>query len=64
MERASPGDRLAVGAAHSEEARSVRSIFHQKHDVPRAYAREECVTLSGGSLLPEGEAFPAIGPGC
>jgi hypothetical protein len=30
MERALPGDRLAVGVTHSEGTRTVRIVFHQK----------------------------------
>jgi hypothetical protein len=64
MERALPGDRLSVGVTHSEGARTVRTVFHQKQDVPHAQPREECVTLlPGRRLFPEGEAFSATAPG-
>jgi len=64
MEHGPSRDGLSVGATHSEGARSVRTIFHQRHDIPRAHTGEECVALLGGSHLPEGEAFPVIAPDC
>jgi hypothetical protein len=58
MERALPGDRLSVGVTHSEGARTVPTVFHQKQSVLHAQPREECVTLfAGRRLFPEGEAF-------
>jgi hypothetical protein len=63
-ERGLPGNHLSAGAADSEGACTVRTIFHQKHDIPHAHADEECVALFGGSrLFPEGEAFPVAAPG-
>jgi len=38
-------DHLSVGEMHSEGARSMRTLFHQKHGLPPAHTREECVTL-------------------
>jgi len=52
MEHGPSRDRLPVGAMHSERARSVRVIFHQKHDIPRTQPGEECVALFGGGFLP------------
>jgi hypothetical protein len=54
MERALPGDRLSVGVTHSESARTARTVFHQKQDVPHAHIHEECVTLFGTQAFPGG----------
>jgi hypothetical protein len=61
-ERALPGNRLAVGATHSEGACTLWAVSRQKQDVPRAHIREECVALFGMAFFPgEGEAFPGGG---
>jgi hypothetical protein len=54
MERALPGDCLSAGVTHSESARTARTVFHQKQDVPHAHIHEECLTptcrvTSGGT---------------
>lgn len=48
MERAPSWDHLSVGATHSEEARSVRTLCHQKHGIPLARIGEESLALFGG----------------
>jgi hypothetical protein len=58
MERALPRDRPCVGVTHSEGRCPVRTVFHQKQDVPQVQPREECVTLwAGRRRFVEGEAF-------
>jgi hypothetical protein len=53
-----------VGVTHFDSALGVRTVFHQKQDVPHVQPREECVTLfAGNRVFPEGEAFLGVGPG-
>jgi hypothetical protein len=52
------------GVTHFDSALGVRTVFHQKQDVPHVQPREECVTLfAGNRVFPEGEAFLGVGPG-